>query len=277
MMYSIPCRKCTPGLIIFMIDGGASMCTEYKGWESREEVVVRYINEIMNEMIYSCISGNQIKNKVFVSTIIYKSDYTQELFSGYIGDLVESIVNRGEKVICEKAVGHDKQKLVFLEPDCFLQGGATRLDEAYEMVYEMIIGWKESLEDRGINDCSPVPLVLNFTKGTISADISNLMRIINSIMEINSKDGHPLLYNVLIPLWDERKDIICTNETMTMGDEPIFWEISSFVPQEHKSDWLNNEGLQKGIILNPENSYVIWKSLVQPWIRPPYYNTSAFQ
>lgn len=275
-MYSNLCTKNTPGLIIFLIDGGASMCTDYNGRESREEVVVRYINEIMYEMIDSFISGIQIKNRVFVSTIIYQSDYTQELFSGYIGNLVESVINKG-KTTCDEAGSHEIQKPVFLEPVYNHQGGATHLDEAYEMVYEMIISWMESLEDRGVNDCSPVPLVLNFTKGTIQADISNLMKIINSIMEINTKDGHPLLYNVLFPLWDERTDVLCTKDTMELGDEPVFWEITSPIPKEHKSFYNENENMQKGLILNPNNSKVIWKKLIQPWIWPPHTNTSAFR
>lgn len=262
-----------PGLIIFLIDGGASMCTNYNGRESREEVVIRYINEIMNEMICSCICGVQILNKVFVSTIIYESDYTKELFSGYIGDIAGSAINTAYY----EADCHEMQKPVFLEPDYNLQGGATHLDEAYEMVQDMIIDWIELLEDRGVNDSSPVPLVLNFTKGTIHADISSLMKIINSIMDIGTKNGHPLLYNVLFPLWDERNDVLCTKDSMELGDEPVFWEITSPIPKEHKSFDNENENMQKGLILNPNNSEVIWKKLIQPWIWPPHTNTSAFQ
>lgn len=277
-MYSNPCGKKAPGLLIFMIDGGASMMTDYHGTSSRGEFVIRCVNEILHEIVSSCTNGIQIKNNVYIHILTYESGGTRELLSGYIGNLVDSAIKNSIEQNSSLNVKelHETQKPIILKSEFSYIGGATHLDEAYESAHELILSWIDSLEDM-VKEISPVPLVLNFTKGTIHECNHNLMDIVNSIKKIRIKDGHPLLYTVLVPLWDERKDLICTNETMTMGDETIFWEISSFVPQEHKNYWLNNEKLQKGIILNPENSHVIWRSLVQPWIRPPYYNTSFFK
>lgn len=276
-MYSNPCRKNAPGLIIFMIDGGASMQTEYIGGGSRGEFVIRCINEILYEIAYSCTSGIKIKNSVFIKTIIYESGCTRELLSGYIGDLFDSAIKNKQYSNSLNVTEYETQKPFILEPEFTYRGGATHLDEAYEMAREIILSWIEFIEGMDVNENSPVPLVINFTKGTIHDCNHNLMDVVNSIKGICIKDGQPLLYTILLPLWDERKDIVCSNETMKMGDEPTFWEVSSLLPQEHKDYLLKNEELQKGIILNPENSHIIWNCLVQPWIRPPYYNSSAFQ
>lgn len=276
--YNISCTTATPGHIVFLIDGGASMITSYNYDEIRISFAERCVNEIIHNIIGECISGLRLRNQVFISVYLYTIDGVKLLLVDDITMLVTKYKNNLNDWLRDNTPAFIKD----LEVSAC---GGGRLSETLSMVAEEMKLWKLAIKEGGrfirslsedsghllfkygeFREPSKAPLIINITKGFPTLDNEeDVLLEVNIIKSISFPDGSPLLFNVLIPLFDDRE---CLNVTIDSVD-PIWgllWDISSDFPTYWKERW--HIDIEKGCLLNPRDSKEIFDIFIKPWMNP---------
>lgn len=277
--HNISCSTTTPGHIVFLIDGGASMLTFYNGETTRISFVERCINEIIFDILRECLYGMRIRNIVYISVYQYTVDGVKLLFDSDIVTLYVKYKN-------EFYDWHKDKTPAFIKDFEVSSYGGGRLSETLSIVADYMELWKCEIKgsDRFIrsirvDECikygefrEPLkaPLIINITKGFPTLDNEeDVLYEVEKIKSISFHDGSPLVFNVLIPLYDDR---VCLNITADFVDSrwKLLWDISSDFPTYWKERWHIN--IEKGCLLNPRNSKEIFDLFVKPWMYP--YRTS---
>lgn len=279
-LYSTSCTITTPGHIVFLIDGGASMFTSYNGEETRISFTERCINEIIIDILEECISGLKISNKVFISIYQYTIGGVKLLFNSDIISLFAKYKNELNNWYRDKSYA-------FIKDIDVSDYGGGKLPETLSVVTGDIKLWEMAIKEGGrfissirdnleqryaeFREPSKAPLIINITKGFPPLDNEeDVLREVDKIKNISFPDGSPLLYNVLIPLYDDR---VCFNITEDFVDSgwKLLFDISSDFPTYWKQRWQIDIG--KGCLLNPRNSKEIFDILIKPWMIP--FRTSS--
>ena len=90
----------TPGYIIFLVDQSGSMKESYTEGKNKAEFTALVINNTINEVVMSCMDGDKIKDRVFISLIGYGGsggNSVDDIRSDYISSFGNSPI-RLEKV-----------------------------------------------------------------------------------------------------------------------------------------------------------------------------------
>lgn len=274
--HNISCTSTTPGHIIFLIDGGASMLTYYNGETTRISFVERCINEIIFDILGECIGGLWIRNKVFVSVYQYTVNGVKLLLDSDIVSLFSKYKN-------ELNDWHKDKSPAFIKDIEVSSYGGGRLSETLNIVADYMELWKLVIKngDRFIRSIGgenfekkygefrepcKAPLIINMTKGFPSIDNEeDVLLEIEKLRKYLFHDGSPLLYNVLMPLYDDRVCLNVTKDFVDLGWK-LLWHISSDFPTYWKERWHIN--IEKGCLLNPRNSKEIFDYFIKPWMHP---------
>lgn len=190
----------TPGYIIFLVDQSGSMQESYTEGKTRAEFTSLVINSTINELINTNMDGEKVKDRVFISMIGYggsSSLAVDDIRSDYLSSFADNPlkIDNIKKKISDGAGGLveiDVQMPVFIEPKA---NGLTPMADALSFAKELIEGWLQKKPD------NPAPIIINISDGlpytgdSIDSAMNNAISISKQIMNINSSDGNPLIFN----------------------------------------------------------------------------------
>lgn len=231
-----------PGYIIFLIDQSGSMGEDYTGGKNKAEFTSLVINRTINDLIFTNSAGDKIKDRVFISLIGYGGkggNSVDDIRSDYLSAFADSPlkVEKIKKKVSDGAGGLveiEEEMAMYVEPTC-PRNGLTPMAEALDFAKQLIEGWITKKPD------NPAPVIINVSDGmpyTGSNPIDDIEKTIstaNSIMNINTGDGNPLIFNVHLgqPPFNETKFSSTENE---VSDEEgkILFKISSKVPETYR-------------------------------------------
>lgn len=237
----------TPGYIIFLVDQSGSMEEDYivnpngKN-QNKAEFTALVINRTINELIFTNSEGDKIKDRVFISIIGYGGkggNSVDDIRSDYLSAFADSPlrVEKIKKKVSDGAGGLveiEEEMAMYLEPTC-PRNGLTPMAEALDFAKQLIEGWITKKPD------NPAPVIINVSDGmpyTGSNPIDDIEKTIstaNSIMNINTGDGNPLIFNVHLgqPPFNETK--FSSNENEVADEEgKLLFKISSKVPESYR-------------------------------------------
>lgn len=257
----------TPGYIIFLVDQSGSMGESYTDGKNKAEFTALVINRTINDLIFTNSAGDKIKDRVFISIIGYGGqggNSVDDIRSDYLSAFADSPL-RTEKVkkkVSDGAGGLveiEEEMAIYLEPTC-PRNGLTPMGEALDFAKQLIEGWISKKPD------NPAPVIINVSDGMpytgigANDDSEKAINVANSIMNINTNDGNPIIFNVHLghPPFNETK--FESNEN-NISDEQgkLLFKISSKVPETYreaarKHEFVTSED-SRGFISNskPEN------------------------
>ncbi|MBU3658696.1 MAG: VWA domain-containing protein [Flavobacteriales bacterium] len=232
----------TPGYIIFLVDQSGSMGQDYTGGKNKAEFTALVINRTINDLIFTNSAGDKVKDRVFISIIGYGGqggNSVDDIRSDYLSAFADSPL-RTEKVkkkVSDGAGGLveiEEEMAIYLEPTC-PENGLTPMGEALDFAKQLIEGWISKKPD------NPAPVIINvsdgmpYTGGNAMDDKEKAISVANSIMNIKTNDGNPIIFNVHVgqPPFNESK--FESSESKILDEEgKLLFKISSKVPETYR-------------------------------------------
>jgi frataxin-like iron-binding protein CyaY len=233
--YSKQWSTATPGYLIFLIDQSSSMARDWRDGKTYALYTAEIINRTISELIATNAAGESVKNRVFISLISYSGNKIDDVRSDYLNAYAEEPLRIDKKIkkVSDGEGGFlemEVQSPVFIEP--FGQG-TTPMSGGFKFAKKLIDSWVELK-----NDC-PVPVIINVSDGMpdggnkekTEIEIIDTINAANDIMNIETNDGSPLIFNVHIA--SGKNEIQFPVSTNDLGDDTIaefLFKISSRVP-----------------------------------------------
>lgn len=230
----------TPGYIIFLVDQSGSMAEPYAEGKNKAEFTALVINRTINELINTNMDGEKVKDRVFISMIGYggsSSLAVDDIRSDYLSSFADNPLRMEQlkKKVSDGAGGLieiDEQMPIFIEPTA---NGLTPMADALSFAKELIEGWLQKKPD------NPAPIIINISDGlpytgdSIDEAMNNAISVSREIMNINSADGNPLIFNSHIGDEGSAKCSFEESESELFDDQAKFlFKISSKVPESYK-------------------------------------------
>jgi len=231
-----------PGYIIFLIDQSGSMGEDYTGGKNKAEFTSLVINRTINDLIFTNSAGDKIKDRVFISLIGYGGkggNSVDDIRSDYLSAFADSPlrIEKIKKKVSDGAGGLveiEEEMAMYVEPTC-PRNGLTPMAEALDFAKQLIEGWITKKPD------NPAPVIINVSDGmpyTGSNPIDDIEKTIstaNSIMNINTGDGNPLIFNVHLGQSPFNETKFSSTENEVSDEEgKILFKISSKVPETYR-------------------------------------------
>ncbi len=232
----------TPGYIIFLVDQSGSMGEDYTGGKNKAEFTALVINRTINDLIFTNSAGDKIKDRVFISIIGYGGkggNSVDDIRSDYLSAFADSPlrVEKIKKKVSDGAGGLveiEEEMAMYVEPTC-PRNGLTPMAEALDFAKQLIEGWITKKPD------NPAPVIINVSDGmpyTGSNPIDDIEKTIstaNSIMNINTGDGNPLIFNIHVGQSPFNETKFSSTESEVADEEgKLLFKISSKVPETYR-------------------------------------------
>jgi hypothetical protein len=232
----------TPGYIIFLVDQSGSMGEDYTGGKNKAEFTALVINRTINDLIFTNSAGDKIKDRVFLSIIGYGGkggNSVDDIRSDYLSAFADSPlrIEKVKKKVSDGAGGLveiEEEMAIYLEPTC-PRNGLTPMGEALEFAKQLIDGWISKKPD------NPAPVIINVSDGMPytgingNVDSEKAISTANSIMNIPTNDGNPIIFNVHLgqPPFNESK-FESSESNITDVQGKLLFKISSKVPETYR-------------------------------------------
>jgi hypothetical protein len=236
------------------------MGNEWADGKTFAQYTAEVINKTINELIATNAAGETVKDRVFISLIGYGGSNIKDIRSDYLSEYAEKPlrVDIEAKRVSDGADGFFDMEIespIFLEP---VAAGITPMASAFEFAKKLIESWITRKND------NPVPVIINVSDGrpdggnpeASKAEIINTITAATEIMNLETLDGNPLIFNVHI---GKNQNEIQFPELIEelVGDEmsKFLFKISSRVPDVYKRaaknlDINNLKTNSKGFISN---------------------------
>ncbi|MDC1188616.1 VWA domain-containing protein [Flavobacteriales bacterium] len=230
----------TPGYIIFLVDQSGSMSEPYAEGKNRAEFTALVINATINELVNTNMDGEEVKDRVFISMIGYGGSSNlsvDDIRSDYLSSFANSPlkIESIKKKVSDGGGGLveiDEKMPIFIEPTT---KGLTPMAEAMGFAKELIEGWLQKKPD------NPAPIIINISDGlpytgkTVEEEMKKTISVSEDIMNINSADGNPLIFNSHLGDKGDAKCGFEENESEVTDEQAKFlFKISSKVPKSYK-------------------------------------------
>jgi len=237
--YSKQWSTATPGYLIFLIDQSSSMGNEWADHKTFADYTAEVINKTINELIATNAAGETVKNRVFISLIGYGGSSIKDLRSDYLSEYAETPlrIDTVTKRVKDGVGGFFDMEIevpIFIEPSA---SGITPMAGAFEFAKKLIDKWISVKND------NPVPVIINVSDGrpdggnpeASKAETINTITAATEIMNLETLDGNPLIFNVHIAKNQEEIQFPEDSEEL-IGDEmsKFLFKISSKVPEVYK-------------------------------------------
>ena len=225
----------TPGYIIFLVDQSGSMQETYADGKTRAQFTSLVINRTINELVNTNMDGEKVKDRVFISMIGYGLS-VEDVRSDYLSEFAEAPL-RIEKIKKKVSDGGgglveiEEQMPIFIEPKA---DGLTPMAEALDFAKELIEGWLQKKPD------NPAPIIINISDGlpytgtTVETEMNKSIAISKEIMNINSQDGNPLIFNSHIGDGGTQCGFEESENELSDEQAKFLFNISSKVPESYK-------------------------------------------
>jgi hypothetical protein len=232
----------TPGYIIFLVDQSGSMKQDYTGGKNKAEFTALVINRTINDLIFSMSAGDVVKDRIFISIIGYGGqggNSVDDLKSDYISKFADNPLRleKIKKKVSDGAGGLveiEEEMAIYLEPTC-PENGLTPMAEALGFAKQLIEGWSSKKPD------NPSPIIINisdgmpFTGNNPIEDEAKTIEIANSIKQIKTNDGNPLIFNAHIGTGTPKFEFE-ENETNLDNQAKLLFKISSVIPDAFRDN-----------------------------------------
>lgn len=231
-----------PGYIIFLIDQSGSMGEDYTGGKNKAEFTSLVINRTINNLIFTNSAGDKIKDRVFISLIGYGGkggNSVDDIRSDYLSAFADSPlrIEKIKKKVSDGAGGLveiEEEMAMYVEPTC-PRNGLTPMAEAFDFAKQLIEGWISKKPDNS------APVIINVSDGmpyTGSNSIDDIEKTIstaNSIMNINTGDGNPIIFNVHLGQAPFNETKFSTSENEIADNEgKLLFKISTKIPETYR-------------------------------------------
>ena len=223
---NIPIGTSNPGCIIILVDQSWSMSEPFNDGGTKAEQAALAVNRVLEELVLSCRSGEEIRDRCHVTVIGY-GERVECVVDGMISEVPSALleVKKIKKLIPDGAGGVieiESEMPVWLEPKANSQ---TPMHEAFQRATEVIERWTPDRPD------GFPPIVINITDGAatrpdLAADAAR------KIMNFRTADGRVLVFNLHIANSGKMVDPLPHNTTQFAG-EPLaeyLFDISSTLP-----------------------------------------------
>lgn len=191
----------SPGHLMFLIDQSSSMNLCNTEGRSRAEVVAMAIQSAIIDCVNGCISGTQIKNRLFITIIGYGGSdapnakiIKEDWVGNYVAQL-QDVKNNGGLFIPIEANGY------------------APLSKAFDLATECLETWINVCQEKkeeGIYSDIPAPIVINITDGEpFDGEPDAKGRAEMSAQKLKSlivSSGNVILFNVYIS--DEGDEVL---------------------------------------------------------------------
>ena len=233
----------------------------YSGGKTKAEFTAQVINNIIKDLIFSNMNGNDVKDRVFLSIIGYGGSDTlgiDDIRSEYLSVFANNPLRRDKikKTIPNSSgetVEVDVIMPVFIDP---IAHGLTPMSDAFSFAKDLIDGWLQKMPD------NPAPIIINISDGLPYAgdrgfcEKQATIDVCEKIKQMVTGDGSPLIFNSHIG--DGIIEYQFTeNESEIVHDEQasFLFSISSNVPESYlqaakKFGFSNVKTTSKGFISN---------------------------
>lgn len=229
----------TPGYLIFLIDQSSSMGNEWDNGKTFADYTAEVINKTINELIATNAAGETVKNRVFISLIGYGGTSIKDLRSDYLSEYAESPlrIDSQKKVVKDGVGGYFEMDIdvpIFIDPAA---SGITPMASAFDFAKQLIDKWISVKND------NPVPVIINVSDGrpdggnpeASKTEIINTITTSTEIMNLETLDGNPLIFNVHIAKNKNEIQFPEVIDELTGDDMSKFlFKISSKVPDVYK-------------------------------------------
>ena len=191
------------------------------------------INRAIDDIINSNFSGEEPKDRAFISVIGYNHE-VKECCSGYLKELDKSplevrIIKKQQPDGAGGIVEVDYKMPIWVKP--IEEDGATNMKGAFEFAEKLIKQWISDNAD------SPAPIIINVSDGCPYYDGMNpkicmqeTEQVVKRIMSINTQDGNPLVFNARIEKDGGRILFPDSIDKMHSDEAKFVFNISSVVP-----------------------------------------------
>lgn len=232
----------TPGYIILLVDQSGSMGEDYTDGKNKAEFTALVINRTINDLIFTNSAGDKIKDRVFISIIGYGGqggNSVDDIRSDYLSAFADSPlrIEKVKKKVSDGAGGLveiEEEMAIYLDPTC-PRNGLTPMGEALDFAKQLIEGWISKKPD------NPAPVIINvsdgmpYAGGSANDDTEKAITIANSIMNINTNDGNPIIFNVHLGQPPFKESMFETSEAnISDGEGKFLFKISSKVPETYR-------------------------------------------
>lgn len=227
-----------PGYIIFLVDQSGSMSEKYVGGQNKAEFTASVINRTITEIVNTNMDGDKIKDRVFISLIGYGGNggnSVDDIRSDYLSSFGDNPL-RIEKGKQKQLDGNggvieiDVDIPIFIEP---IAKGLTPMGEAFNFAKQLIEGWINKKPD------NPAPVIINISdglpyEGNTNDEPSKTIRIAQELMNIDTTDGTPLIFNVHIGNGGKECSFEESESKLSDEEAKLLFNISSKVPESYK-------------------------------------------
>lgn len=229
-MYDQMIQTAHPGLLIILIDQSGSMDEAY-GTGRKMDFAALAINRCIYEIIESCKSGDETKNRCQIGVYGYGEHGAELLIGGWASEIEKKALR--VQTIPRKVPDHagglvdaPLQLPVFIEPKA---NGSTPMDKVFDEARQLI----ESTWLTRYPDSFP-PIVINITDGAPD-DVALATQAAQRLTALRSNDGNLLLFNAHIS--DGNAAELCLPSMLpAWGEQDVcarfLYQISSEIPPQ---------------------------------------------
>jgi len=222
---NVPIGTSNPGCIVILVDQSWSMSDPFGGGR-KDEQAARAVNSVIEEIIFACRAGDEIKDRCHVSVIGYGKEVSC-VVDGMASEVAAAIVRteKGKKLIPDGVGGVleiEVEMPVWLESMAY---NGTPMHEAFERAYDIVERWIAVRPD------SFPPVVINITDGAAS-DPDSTAAAARKIINLGTTDGNILVFNIHIAN-SVYQAVLPHDTTQFNGDNltEFLFDISSALPQ----------------------------------------------
>jgi hypothetical protein len=229
-MYDMLIQTAYPGLLVILIDQSTSMGEPY-GAGRKMDFAALAVNRCIYEIIESCKSGDETKNRCQIGVYGYGLNGAELLIGGWVSEIETRALR--VQTIPRKVPDHagglvdaPLQLPIYIEPKA---NGSTPMDKAFDEARNLIeTTWLSRYPD------SFPPIVINITDGAPD-DVTQATQAAQRLTALGSNNGKLLLFNAHISD-SNAAELSLPSFLPSWGEQDatarFLYQISSEIPQE---------------------------------------------
>lgn len=181
-----------PAHIVMIIDQSSMMSEPYSKGKTKAEYVVDDINNFINQLIFMCCAGDNIKDWFYISIVGHSNNEIKLIESKYLSEFAENPIRiiKVKKTVADGAGGWveiEEEKAEYINPCC---EGVSNLFSAFKYIQVLISDWMNQKQYLST-------LIINISGG-YTAEWQMTTKVIEKIKNLKSNGENPFLFNWLL-------------------------------------------------------------------------------
>ncbi len=181
-----------PAHIVMIIDQSSMMSEPYSKGKTKAEYVVDDINNFINQLIFMCCAGDNIKDWFYISIVGHSNNEIKLIESKYLSEFAENPIRivKVKKTVADGAGGWveiEEEKAEYINPYC---EGVSNLFSAFKHIQVLISDWMNQKQYLST-------LIINISGG-YTAEWQMTTKVIEKIKNLKSNGENSFLFNWLL-------------------------------------------------------------------------------